>query len=108
MQLSGNLQALSLEAMQKHKKQGCAWGSALTVTVPAPSCLSYLQVRLQEAELQLADCRKQLSDARLAAADAAAALADERAARVAAEDRDAGRQGLLDRLATLQVGILCT
>lgn len=62
------------------------------------------QARLQEAELQLSDCRKQLSDARSAAAEAAAALAAERAARFAAEDRDAVRQGLLDRLAALQVG----
>jgi hypothetical protein len=63
-----------------------------------------VQVRLQEAELQLSDCRKQLSEARSAAAEAAAALGAERAARVAAEDRDAARQGLLERMSALQVG----
>lgn len=58
---------------------------------------------VQEAELQLADCRKQLSEARSAAAEAGSALAAERAARLVAEDREAGRQGLMDRLSRLQV-----
>jgi hypothetical protein len=50
------------------------------------------------------DCRKQLSEARSAAAEAGAALAAERAARLAAEDREASRQGLMERLSRLQVG----
>jgi hypothetical protein len=58
---------------------------------------------LQELQLQLSDTRRQLAESQAAAAEAAAVLAAERAARVAAEDRDAGRQGLLERMATLQV-----
>lgn len=58
----------------------------------------------QEAELQLADCCKLLSEARSAAAEAGSALAAERAARLAAEDREAGRQSLMDRLSRLKVG----
>lgn len=53
--------------------------------------------------MALADTRKQLSEARGAAAEAGKVLAAERAARVAAEDRDAARQGMLERLSTLQV-----
>lgn len=62
-----------------------------------------MQARLQELELQLADCRRQLAEARSAAAEATAGIAAERAARLAAEDREAGRQGLMERLAALQV-----
>jgi predicted nucleic acid-binding Zn-ribbon protein len=58
--------------------------------------------RSLEVELQLVDARKQLSAAKSAAEEAAASLAAERTARLAAEDRDASRQGLLQRLSALQ------
>jgi len=72
---------------------------------PAPVTPHTTQKRLDQAELQLADCRKQLVEAKTAAAEAAGALAAERAARVAAEDRDASRQGLMERLTALQAEV---
>lgn len=82
----------------QHQQQQPADGSAAIHS-------SSQGVRLDQVELQLADCRRQLVEAKTAAAESAAALAAERAARVAAEDREAGRRGLMERLTTLQAEV---
>lgn len=55
-----------------------------------------------QAEWQLADCRRQLAEAKAALQEVSAALHSEKAARLAAQDVEAGRQQLLQRMAGLQ------
>jgi hypothetical protein len=55
-----------------------------------------------QAELQLVDCKRQLAEAKAALQDVTAALQSEKAARLAAQDAEAGRQQLLQRIAGLQ------
>jgi hypothetical protein len=55
-----------------------------------------------QAELQLMDCKRQLAEAKAALQEATAALQTEKAARLAAQDVEAGQQQLLQRIAGLQ------
>lgn len=51
------------------------------------------------------DCKRQLAETKAALQEATAALSTEKAGRIAAQDAEAGRQQLLERIAALQADV---